>query len=646
MTSTVLQRKFALVNPGGEFNRKSTDGGGRMTLLAGFILSAGLLAAGMPALAAEKVLDESPCYWYTFDGKPESHGLEELGFTETPDGVHDFSRVSGYEEVRPGVRGARMGTDIHGGYFYKGNGSFTLFISAKGGPNNAMGENVYAPLMTLGQNGTIGKSLSFVQVNSVVMGIAQLEGTSSKAVLNAVVPACCNSVHPYAVVYDAERSKVQLYADGVYVNEVDFTFSGEAVPFQFGSVYGGFPSGEMKRANSTGVIEEFRTYNRVLSAAEVKALSDAYPVYSGGVTGAAPYHWWEFKNGVINTMKSYPTALGFGYGTQVSGPRGETASNGFTGNCWGSGFDYGSGKPFTIALYARLNCDILDGCGGVLFALGSKSSSGNISISGNTVGGIWGTSWNNGSLRSVFLGKNPLDRPTDFHSIVVTCDQSVWKLYVDGEQSGADVSVNTVPMPNDGNWQFGAVNGGNFWVLGNGKYSISDFRFYHVALTPAQVAELAAAQPVWPGADQVWKGGDVWTGTETNWMTWNASTWSETLAAFNPALSAVIDVPVKMELPTNFQVGDLTLNSKVEIPATTGGFVCESLVVGDKGSLTVSGVTKRIVPGACIARSPNGGAFSGIDLDTHDEWDNAFYQNMRCTRLFFGKPGGVTVIVR
>lgn len=622
----------------------------RRAALTKVIVGVCCLLSAVVASAAEKVLNDAPCYWYTFDGKPESHGLVELGFTEAPDGIHDFSRVLGYEEVRPGVKGARMGKDVHGGYFYKGNGSFTLFISAKGGLNNAMSENVYAPLMTLGQNGTTGQSLSCVQVNSVVMGIAKLEGTSSKAVLNAVVPACCNSVHPYAIVYDADRSKVQLYADGVYVNEVDFTFSGEGVPFQFGSVYGGFPSGDMKKENLTGVIEEFRTYNRVLSAAEVKSLSDAYPVYSGGVTGAAPYHWWEFKNGVINTLKSYPTALGFGYGAQVSGPRGETVSNGFTGNCWGSGFDYGSGKkPFTIALYARLDCyPRAYGLGGTLFALGSRNSSGNIAISGNTVGGIWLTSWYAGGVvRKIFLGKHPLDRNNDFHSIVVTCDKSVWKLYVDGVQSQSDVSVTDIPMPNDGNWQFGGISGGNLAsnVGGDGRYSISDFRFYHVALTAEQVAELAAAQPVWPGADQVWKGGDTWTGTEAGWMTWNASSWSETLSTFNPALSALVDVPVTMDTPLNYQVGDLKLDSTVTVPSTFGGLVCDNFSVGEHGSITVSGVTGRFKPGVHIARVKGSDEnIPGIDYDTHDEWGNSFYMRRG---LWYGMPVmGVMIVVR
>lgn len=627
----------------------------RRAALTKVIVGVCCLLSAVVASAAEQVLDEVPCYWYTFDGKPENHGLVDL--EKVFAAGHDFSKITYYEEVRPGVKGARLGTDIFGASLYKGNGSFTVFISAKGGSNNN-----YAPVFALGSKGTSGQSLALVQANSVVMGLAKWEGSVSTSIMNGIVPACCNSVHPYAIVYDADSSKLRFYIDGelsvagdAVTGEKDFSAFADAmyIPIQFGSVYGGLPnegSSIMKSNNSTAVIEDFRTYNRALSAEEVKKLSDAYPVYSGGVTGAAPYHWWEFKNGVINMSKSYPTTPGFSYGTSVTGPRGETASNGFTGSCWGAGFDYGSGKkPFTIALYARLDCyPRAYGLGGTLFALGSRNSSGNIAISGNTVGGIWLTSWYAGGVvRKIFLGKHPLDRNNDFHSIVVTCDKSVWKLYVDGVQSQSDVSVTDIPMPNDGNWQFGGISGGNLAsnVGGDGRYSISDFRFYHVALTAEQVAELAAAQPVWPGADQVWKGGDTWTGTEAGWMTWNASSWSETLSTFNPALSALVDVPVTMDTPLNYQVGDLKLDSTVTVPSTFGGLVCDNFSVGEHGSITVSGVTGRFKPGVHIARVKGSDEnIPGIDYDTHDEWGNSFYMRRG---LWYGMPVmGVMIVVR
>lgn len=609
----------------------------REALTAGEVMS---LSQALPTTASASVIDPGtdawPRYWYTFDGASVRRGTSSL---------IDF-KTTGYSEVRPSRRGASLGTENASGWF-EISSSFTIFLSAMAGWNNNG-----APIVSFGMKNGTDNHLAFVQVDESHVALVTWSDETGKSIseylISAKVDGCRKCVQPYAITYDSVSKKIRLYANGELAGEAEFGGLANGVTCCFGSVYGGyFPDdGVMKNFNynTTAVMEDFRTYNRAFSAAEVAELSARFPVYAGGVTGIAPHYWYTFNGSVDGSRGTKLNAVQWLLGTKVSCRNGSLATTSLGNYPFGTDFDYNNGGAFTFTASARIDGSQM----GALFALGAQTSTGNFGIAGDGAGGVRVLFWSNGGSVRVGPATGPFDCAESFHSYALACDGSHYRFYVDGKLIGGPFAVAT--MPNSASWQFGGVNGGNVWGLeGGARYCLEDFRFYHTALSETQISQLAAAQRPWPGASQVWTGGTTWTGgEESSWLSWSVSSWSESKGAYSAQRSAIILNPIAFGLPKDFAVGQLLIGADAVVPNDFGGFVCNSLQVLPSAKLSVDGAAGKMRPGVRIAKVTGGKeGVSGVDFDSVDEWKNGFYFDADRKNLWFGQPEkGFALIVR
>ena len=601
---------------------------------------------------------EQPRYFYTFDGAVRSRGASDFMSTYNADyPSHSVPVPSSYVECRPGVKAGELSTTPHGDWIVQPGGSFTLFVSSTSGTTD---QNI---IFDLGQH-TSTKNLALVRQSATQVKIVKWNSSSSiQTLVTATVDSPADYVHPYVVRYRHDTGKVELFVDGYKAGEYSYAGLDTDNPtaFQFGAMRGGNLHG---LKSYTGVkMEAIGFYERALSDSEIVALSDKYVSGSGkripSDIGRNPEYWYTFVES--GPMKQSYAALPLGgnnNGTLVYEASSFPAfarnggfaatdlranSNGNISGAYGSSLDMSG--PFTLFMSARMKgvANTLK----LLCTLGGWTDSGvNLAISADPEGNMRLSRWNYSSkTRTDLIKAEGIANITDYHPYAVVWDGSILRFYVDGTEAGSSSDFGEVTQQK---FQIGSIHGGvpsDRFSFSVGTYALEDFRIYKTALTAEQVAKLSSRYARWPNGALVWNGGSTgsWDYTTSCWLAWDAANWQAATQAFTSGASALFDTEV-----TGLAVAEGIVANSVKFTAdsrwtTVNAVRCNSLEVSDGVLVLPANVSAPVVPGVKLFY---GCTKISMPAGYVDSFGNEYYRNATGSVLYFGKKGGLAIVVR
>lgn len=599
---------------------------------------------------------ELPRYWYTFDGAVRSRGCSDFLDSYNADyPAHKIPTPVSYADCRTDGKAGKVSETPHGDWVVQNGGSFTLFLSCTLGTTD---QNI---ILALGQN-TSTKNLALVRQSSTQVKIVNWNSTSSiKALVTATVDDPVNYVHPYVVRYSKDTGKIELFVNGYKAGEASYAGLDTTSPtaFQFGSMRGG--NLHSLKAYKDVKLEALKYYERAISDAEIVAMSDEYVCGSGkrptSDIGRNPDYWYMFDETAPRTLSavglpmvssSYPAAKLIQTGTAAFARKASFAATGFQA-------DYGTGKtsaygseldmsgPFSIFFSARLRNHADHG---VFFSLGGNGDNAtNLAVTADKSGNVALERWTQSPRKIITLVRTSgLDSAADFHPYAVVWDGTKLHLYVDGAEAGSSTDFGDISQKK---FQFAGVHGGTDHNIGlwEGGFALEDFRIYKNALSAAEVGKLSARYAKWPNGALVWNGGSSgsWDYSSVCWRFWDTANWCSVNQAFTSGASALFECQVDALDVASGIVADNVKFAADSRWSSVNSVTCTTLEMAEDVTVLPVGVSKTTVPGL---RLFNGFSSALYPKSYHDDYGNAYYSNGLNTSLFFGKRGGLAIIIR
>lgn len=452
-----------------------------------------------------------PEYWFKFDGSLDQCGLRTISMTQqNGTSVSYADSCGGQAETGYSAWSAANGFHASGG-----DGNFTVSITAKT-PSEAK-KVVWSVGYCNGfSNGYKAKPLFLATTDT---GVAVLNVPSNKAsanytasdvvtLLSVDVPDAATHFHDYAITVDHAGGELRLFVDGVkhtakYSDE-PFT----DYPMQFGSIYsgGGLEKSVGYKIGADAVIDDFRSYPRLLSDAEIAKIADTFPVWpEADALGGLPRYWMRFNGSLRQsgelTAKFNGSAAHQGAfvadgadksGASASGLKSVKGFVDYTPNNAASFLDLG-GTSWTLMATAKVEEDAQGRA--VVFCIGRSTDSTHgcafVAVDGKYatlkryVGG--------GAAATVLAKKRVGDAEEAFHNYAVVCEGGEkLSFYIDGTKFGEGaVSLDATALP----FQPGAVfsnaqNSGYRDVVGYGNV-LDDWRLYGRALSEEEIAKIS-----------------------------------------------------------------------------------------------------------------------------------------------------------
>ena len=440
-------------------------------------------------------------------------------YSNTPNSRNYFAGYS-CEVMRDGVCAARSIPNSKDGYgdYWPLTNSFTFAISAKMDPASSVRNAVLVAFGSSAKPTHGGLAIVLRARGKIGLDYWDSNGVRQEGVTAYLGCTDPNHFHDIAVVHDRSAGTMALYVDGSCYGSFahsGFTNSDEDNVhgcWQFGSIYGGNPSGFV--ASTAHTVEEFRFYTKALSQEQVLALSDAVPPWRAGTdpSGKLPHIHYTFNGAVASEGHTLLTVNGDakldehitvnGY-RQIRAGGAATAANVVSTSNYGGHFPVD--RPFTLFMSADPGYYTENVC---LFGIGAKSSTG-IALMRRDLTTMAVGNW---SSTAYPVEASVADGAAGaFHAYAVNVDpvENKVQLFVDGVAAGEPVA-----LPHgltDANWQFASVYGGApSGIATVDSMMLEDFRVYVPALGASEIAALSAAYPAWCERDGAGNRPDYW----------------------------------------------------------------------------------------------------------------------------------------
>ena len=471
-------------------------------------------SAFLPLHAAVDELGTTPKHWYRFIGNDKrDFGETALTWSANPS-VYTDSDIEGSKcAIGPNVGNGGSGSGIN-----FGTGSWTVVVKGR------MDATAGSILLCLGNpmgTGTSDSSVSItyegggkVGVSPCSNGGAGPRGTSYKYdVLDAT-----EVFHTYALQFTknntASKSTLALWVDGVNVgsfnrdmtakNYSTFTFFGTPTKTNGKSTF------VLGTNTMTSAVSDFRVYQRLLTADEMKTLANP-PLDENGFRPAV----WHPFNGSLYAEAAgfFPLTVFTNCVATYTAGRGGVANSALSASgssIAGSGLPWGApsgtvGGDWTVVLDLKGE----DAADAVYFATGNGSAKTCIALVSGGADKVKLVKYSDASRYANAFVADVSDASTSFHQYAIVRSGAKIQFYVDGVFKGEETRDN----PWDNGFTLFKSPGGNG---ANGLYDattsvIDDFRMYKRALTSAELDALRAAAC------------DEFGGTPTHWYRFDGS---------------------------------------------------------------------------------------------------------------------------
>lgn len=253
------------------FNRSMNTGRGRISGISG----EGSYKLGYAGLADEIPAKYGLVHYLTFNGNENDQGLRpwNVGGQSATDGSRyeatDRGKAVQLSEESPQ-------TAMYGDTAGLGEGDFTILARAK---TQAQDKTV---LFAFGQRG--GGALGLrTDANGQVQFAAWKNGLTASSAY-ATMSDATTRYHFYALTYDNSAHKIRFYADGQLVGEpVDYTLDISGSQYQLGAIHGGVNAEDSVKSTEC-FLDELRAYRGAMTADEIAAFAQTYPVWPDGNT--------------------------------------------------------------------------------------------------------------------------------------------------------------------------------------------------------------------------------------------------------------------------------------------------------------------------------------------------------------------------
>ena len=465
---------------------------GRTVLVA----TALCVAAYSPLYAAEDELGTTPKHWYRFIG-----GLRPLGATSLTWSANPSVTVDSDIEGSKCAIGPDTGNGGSGSAIDFGTGNWTVVVRGRMDPTtgsillclgNPMGTGSKDSSVSLTYEGN-----GMVGVSPCTNGSAGPRGTSN----NYNVPDATEVFHTYALQFtkapNANNSMLALWVDGVKIGEFKrdmtarnystFTFFGTPTKTVGKSTF------VLGATTMTSAVSDFRVYQRLLTADEMKTLANP-PVDE---IGYRPVVWYPLNASLHGESAGFAQVVTFtnDLAAYTVGRDGiaNTAVSAAGSSLIGSGVPWGgasgtAGGDWTFVLDLKGE----DNANAVYFGTGGDFTHGTyFALASGGAGKVRLDKYSNASTYATAFTVDVPDASSAFHQYAIVRSGANIQLYVDG------VYKNQVARDNPGQNGFTLLKsiGGNGV---NGLFDattsvIDDFRMYKRVLTSAELDAIRGA---------------------------------------------------------------------------------------------------------------------------------------------------------
>ena len=378
-----------------------------------------------------------------------------------------------------------------------GSGDWTVVVKGRMDPTvGSMLLCLGNPMGTGGSDSSV--SLTYEGDGKVCVSLCTNGGAGDRSTANKYdVPDATEVFHTYALQFTRSSKMLALWVDGVKKGEFSrdmaaknystFTFFGTPTKTKGKTTFA------LGATTMTSAVSNFRVYQRLLTACEMKTLANP-PLDEIGYRPAA----WYPLNGSLNAeaagflpaMSIAQAASTVSYGAGRDGIPGTAAADGSllygTGVPWGA--DTGvAGGDWTVVLDMKGE----DRADAVYFGTGNGSVSRCFALVSGGAGKVKLVKYSGSSNYATAFVVNVPDASSAFHQYAIVRSGADIRLYVDGVLSGTETRDN----PADNMFTLLKAPGGNGV---NGLYNaassvVDDFRVYKRALTGAELDAIRSA---------------------------------------------------------------------------------------------------------------------------------------------------------
>ena len=474
-----------------------------MQKLLTMIGAAAVVAAGailpMAVLADVDENGLTPYHWYKLDGNTTSSGEAESSI---------IWRIGSYVESRSGQ--AAHSSNSH--YTSRtalalGDGAWSVVCTARlpGVPVTSSTMTVAEfPVFAAGSGALNGIALVRSGYNEVkLLAFSGGTGTSNTATTKSYssavsVPALAGRFHNFVLVVEEEDSatNAKLYVDGEY--KVTLACPFDRVPtsamFQMGTIYSG---GSLVDSCAEVEYDDFRLYQLALSSAQIAAIASAFAPWPEDENGDWPDYWFKFDGDTrqigLDTLKMKRTNGALALADSFSGQ-----ALTFDSAMWsdGSSLNPSTNGNFTVSVTAKA----VSGSGNVIWFAGTPLP---LFIATSESGVALCQIENSAAV--VLADAEVSTCAASFHNYVIAFDylNGTIHFYVDGVEAGNGAAYSGSAPTGSYKTQFAQFNGQSYptgYQAAKGTY-VDDFRLYRRLLSDAEIANVAATFPPWPGVD-------------------------------------------------------------------------------------------------------------------------------------------------
>ena len=495
--------------------------------------------------------------WHPRRGLPYQTSADSSGNGNTATLSGNPGWVTGYEQKALEFTGSPSYAEAQIGTWFGFNN--TLSASAW----------VYATATTNGpvfgvtaSNPPGGWNMPFLSINGANVYVGLWNGADGSYVSSAVT---LDAWHHLAMTYDPAGSGTRkFYVDGTLVDTTTVTYSASGVTDYWSTdIPGSRPGGVNQYL--TGIVDEVRAYNRVLSAADVSALATARLTCSIGMCAACPGGQAACSGSCVDTTTDSNNCNGCGNTCNVTGGEScissmckcasgtdcstycvDTTSD--TNNCGGCAMPCGAPTPTSVdsGLLAYWHLD--EGMGST-----TADSSGNNRTATLVGSPTWTTAgyvgnaltfngspnYAEGPLGTWFGSNNPLS-------------VSAW-VYATASTNGPIFGVTQSSPPNNWNMPFLSINGATVYVgLWNGTQGV--YKTATVSLNAWHYLAMTY-DPTGGGTRKFYVDGTL---SDTTATTYSPSGASDYWATYNPG-----DTPTGVNKYLNGTIDELRAYSRV-----------------------------------------------------------------------------------